>query len=129
MKDLTIAVWGLSFKPQTDDIREAPSITIAEKLLEGGAGLKVFDPAAMDNFKAVFGKKIYFAGDAYDAVDGADAMVLVTEWNEFRNPDFPRIKQLMKSPVIFDGRNQYNREEIERVGFTYYCIGKPGKKE
>ncbi len=126
VKDMTIAVWGLSFKPQTDDIREAPSITIAERLLDGGAKLRVFDPAAMTTFKAHFGKKVYFAKDAYDAVDGADAMVLVTEWNEFRNPDFPRIQQLMKNPVIFDGRNQYNRDEIERIGFTYYCIGRPG---
>ncbi|MBN1573520.1 MAG: UDP-glucose/GDP-mannose dehydrogenase family protein [Deltaproteobacteria bacterium] len=125
---LTIAVWGLSFKPQTDDIREAPSIIIAERLLESGAKLRVFDPAAMDNFKEIFGKKVYFAKDAYDAVSDSDAMVLVTEWNEFRNPDFPRIKKLMKSPVIFDGRNQYNRDEIERIGFTYYCIGRPGRK-
>lgn len=129
VKDLTIALWGLSFKPQTDDIREAPSITITEKLHDGGAKLKVFDPAAMDNFKHLFGEKVSYAEDAYDAVKGADALVIITEWNEFRNPDFPRIKQLMKSPVIFDGRNQYNRDEIERIGFTYHSIGRPKRRE
>ena len=127
VKGLTIALWGLSFKPQTDDIREAPSLTVAEMLLEGGASLRVFDPAAMDSFKSLFGERVFYAEDAYDTVKGADALVIITEWNEFRNPDFPRIKQLMKNPIIFDGRNQYNRDEIERMGFVYYCIGKPGK--
>ena len=127
---LTIALWGLSFKPNTDDIREAPSIKIAGKLLDGGARLRVFDPTAIDNFKSIFGKKkIHYAKNAYDAISGADALALITEWNEFRNPDFTKMKDMMKGAVIFDGRNQYNREELERIGFTYYCIGKPGGKK
>jgi UDPglucose 6-dehydrogenase len=127
---LTIALWGLSFKPNTDDIREAPSIKIAEKLIDEGAHIRVFDPIAIDNFKSKFGKKsIHYAKNAYDAVSGADALGLITEWNEFRNPDFERMKKTMKRPVIFDGRNQYNRDELERIGFTYYCIGKPGVKK
>jgi UDPglucose 6-dehydrogenase len=122
---LVIALWGLSFKPNTDDIREAPSLTIAQRLAEKGAALRAFDPAAMENFKAHFTQKISFAQSAYDALSGADALVLITEWNEFRNPDFAKVKELMKQPVIFDGRNQYSRDELEELGFTYYCIGKP----
>ena len=127
---LTIALWGLSFKPNTDDIREAPSIKIVEILLNEGAHIRVFDPTAIDNFKSLFGKKkIHYSKNAYDAISGADALALITEWNEFRNPDFMKMKDMMKGAVIFDGRNQYNREEIERIGFTYYCIGKPGVKK
>ena len=127
---LTIALWGLSFKPNTDDIRQAPSIKIAEKLIDEGAQIRAFDPIAMDNFRSQLGKKnIHYAKNAYDAVSGADALALITEWNEFRNPDFERMKKTMKRPVIFDGRNQYNRDELERIGFTYYCIGKPGLKK
>lgn len=130
IEGLTIALWGLSFKPNTDDIRDAPSIKITEKLLEEGAHIRVFDPAATDNFKSFFGKKsVHYAKNAYDTISGADALALITEWNEFRNPDFMRMKEMMKRAVIFDGRNQYNREELERIGFTYYCIGKPGVKK
>jgi UDPglucose 6-dehydrogenase len=122
---LTIALWGLSFKPNTDDIRDAPAVFIAEGLLAGGARVVAFDPVGVDNFRARFGKSVHYAGSAYDAVEGADALCLLTEWNEFRNPDFERMARLMKKPVIFDGRNQYNREELERTGFTYYCVGRP----
>lgn len=121
----TVALWGLSFKPNTDDIREAPAVYITERLCAGGARVVVFDPVAAENFRALFGSRIDYTDNAYDAVKGAEALCLLTEWNEFRNPDFERIKQLMKKPVIFDGRNQYNREELERLGFVYHCIGRP----
>ena len=98
---------------------------ITEGLLTSGARVIAFDPAGTENFRARFGKSIRYARSAYDAVEGADALCLLTEWNEFRNPDFERMKGVMKSPVIFDGRNQYNREELERTGFVYYCVGRP----
>ncbi|MBN1883666.1 MAG: UDP-glucose/GDP-mannose dehydrogenase family protein [Deltaproteobacteria bacterium] len=119
------AVWGLSFKPNTDDIREAPSIEVVTALLEAGARVLVFDPVAMENFKTIFSDRVQYVDDAYDAVTGADGLLLVTEWNEFRNPDFERMKELMKTPVIFDGRNQYSRKEMKLMGFSYYCIGRP----
>jgi UDPglucose 6-dehydrogenase len=122
---LTIALWGLSFKPNTDDIRDAPAVLITERLLAGGARIVVFDPAASNNFRALFGDRVRYAHSAYDALTGADALCLLTEWNEFRNPDFKRMKGLMNSPVIFDGRNQYIREELENSGFVYYCVGRP----
>jgi len=126
----TIALWGLSFKPNTDDTRDAPAVFIAELLLAGGARVVVFDPAAESNFRALFGDRVRYARASYDALPGADALCLLTEWNEFRNPDFERMKQLMSNPVIFDGRNQYIREELENIGFTYYCIGRPsGEKQ
>jgi len=121
----TFGVWGLSFKPNTDDIREAPSIQIVSSLLEAGAKVSVFDPEAMENFKTVFPDTVRYAGDAYDAVSGADGLLLVTEWNEFRNPDFDRLKELMTTPVIFDGRNQYSRKEMKLLDISYYCIGRP----
>jgi UDPglucose 6-dehydrogenase len=125
LKDRSIALWGLSFKPNTDDIRDAPAVFIAEGLLTSGARVSAFDPAGTENFRTRFGKSIRYARSAYDAVKDADALCLLTEWNEFRNPDFERMKRTMKSPVIFDGRNQYNREELERTGFVYYCVGRP----
>jgi UDPglucose 6-dehydrogenase len=121
-----IAIWGLSFKPNTDDVRDAPSKAIAQMLLEAGAKLTVFDPAAMENFRSIFKDRVRYAPNAYDALIGADALCLVTEWNEFRNVDFGRMKEIMRRPVIFDGRNQYNRRELDRLGFTYYCFGRPG---
>lgn len=121
----TIALWGLSFKPNTDDIRDAPAIFITEGLLAAGARVAAFDPASTENFRARFGGRVDYARSAYDALNGADALCLLTEWNEFRNPDFERMRLMMKHPVIFDGRNQYTREELERNGFTYYCIGRP----
>ncbi len=120
----TFAIWGLSFKPNTDDMREAPSINIIEALLKAGAEIRAFDPKAIDEAKKIFGDKIYYASNQYDALTGADAMLLITEWQEFRNPDFEKIKSLLKSPVIFDGRNQYSPKKMKELGFTYYGIGR-----
>jgi UDPglucose 6-dehydrogenase len=120
----TIALWGLSFKPRTDDMREAPAITIVEALLAAGAKVQAFDPEAMKNAKAVLGNRITYAAKSYDALAGADALALVTEWNEFREPDFNKMKKLMRSPVVFDGRNIYNKELMRSHGFTYYSIGR-----
>ena len=124
VKGKTIAVWGLAFKPKTDDMREAPSITIINTLLEQGANIKAYDPKAIESAKFHFGNKITYTKGSYEALENAEALLLLTEWNEFRNPDFERIKTLMKSPVIFDGRNQYNNKNIEELGFTCYRIGK-----
>lgn len=120
----TIAVWGLSFKPRTDDMREAPSIVIINRLLAAGAEIKAHDPIAMEQARLIFQNKIRLVEDCYDAARGAHGLALVTEWNEFRTPDFGRIKSLMKKSVIFDGRNIYNPEELKKMGFTYYGIGR-----
>ena len=123
LKDKTIAVWGLSFKPQTDDMREAPSVVIIKKLVEAGAKVKAYDPVAMHETHRILGDKIYYAPDQYDALVDADCLMLVTEWPEFKFPDFNVIRKLLKEPVIFDGRNIYEISEMKRIGFTYYCIG------
>ncbi len=120
----TIAVWGLSFKPRTDDMREAPSIVIINNLLRAGAEVRAHDPVAMHEAHKIFRNRIVLASDGYDALRGADALALVTEWNEFRTPDFGRVRKLMKSPVIFDGRNIFNPDEVRKLGFTYYGIGR-----
>ena len=120
----TFAVWGLSFKPKTNDIRMAPSITIINELLKRGAKIRAFDPKAMESAYNIWGGQIYYAKNSYDTLEGADAMLLLTEWNEFRRPDFDRMKSLMKTPVIFDGRNQYEAERMIQRGFEYYCIGR-----
>ncbi len=117
------AIWGLSFKPKTNDMREAPSITIINNLLKRGAKIQVFDPKAYDCAKFYFENTVEYCNSSYEALKNADAMLLLTEWNEFRNPDFEKIKSLLKQPVIFDGRNQYN-EKITKFGFEYYCVGK-----
>lgn len=119
----TIAVWGLAFKPRTDDIREAPSLVLIQSLLEAGATVKASDPVAMPNVKAEVGETVTFCDHHYDACDGADALAIITEWNEFRNPDFDYIKLKMASPVIFDGRNLYDRKKMARRGFHYSGIG------
>ena len=119
----TVAVWGLSFKPRTDDIREAPSLVLIRSLLKAGALVKASDPVAMENVKAELGDQVTFCDHHYDACDGADALAIVTEWNEFRNPDFDYIKLKMKSPVIFDGRNLYDRKKMAKRGFHYSGIG------
>ncbi|GAB4293499.1 MAG: UDP-glucose/GDP-mannose dehydrogenase family protein [Myxococcota bacterium] len=119
----TFAIWGLSFKPRTDDIRDAPSITIVEKLLEQGAKVNCYDPQAMENFGKLFGNRITLLKTNYEALDGADALIICTEWNEFRNPDFDMIKQKLKEPVIFDGRNLFTRKALLRRGFEYYSFG------
>lgn len=120
----TFAVWGLSFKPKTDDMREAPSITIINALLEKGAKIKAYDPKAMEMARFYFADKIQYATNSYNAIENADALLLLTEWNEFRRPDFDRIKDSLKTPIIFDGRNQYDKKRMSEKGFTYYCVGK-----
>ena len=124
LKGLTIGVWGISFKPNTDDIREAPALTIIKGLLERGAAIAAYDPQAMKNASEVLGDSVRFATSVYDAVTGADALVLVTEWTEFREPDFPRMAEIMKQPVIFDGRNVFNPGKLRKLGFTYFGIGR-----
>ena len=117
------AVWGLAFKPKTNDMREAPAITVINALLEKGAKVQAYDPKAMESAEFIFGDKISYAKNSYDALKNSDALLLLTEWNEFRHPDFDIIKNLMKTPIIFDGRNQYNRSRITSRGFEYICMG------
>ncbi len=124
VKGKTFAVWGLAFKPKTDDMREAPAITIINSLIEHGAKVQAYDPKAFDSAKIYFGDKITYAKNAYMALDNADALLLLTEWNEFRRPDFDRIKSTLQTPLIFDGRNQYDVKRMRERGFTYYSIGK-----
>jgi UDPglucose 6-dehydrogenase len=120
----TVAVWGLAFKPNTDDMREAPAIVVVEELLAAGAKVVAFDPEAMTEARhRHFGERITYAANPMEAVKGADALVLVTEWNEFRRPDFEAIKSAMRTPAVFDGRNIYPRATLERLGFAYYGIG------
>lgn len=120
----TIALWGLAFKPCTDDMREAPSIVTVRMLLEAGAVVRVFDPAAMNTAKGVFGDTVIYCSDIYDAAAGADAVALMTEWKQFRIPDWPRLGNAMKGNVFVDGRNIYNQDDLDRAGFEYYCIGR-----
>ncbi len=119
-----IAVWGLAFKPRTDDIREAPALALIDKLLDAKAKVAAFDPEAMDNAKKLLGGRIEYADGAYGVLENADALVLATEWNEFRMPDWERAKKLMRTPVVFDGRNIYRPEYLRAQGFTYYSIGR-----
>jgi UDPglucose 6-dehydrogenase len=119
-----IAIWGLAFKPRTDDMREAPAVVLVERLLGSGAKIAVHDPEAMAEAKKIFGSRVSYHKVNYDALEGADAVVLVTEWNEFRNPDFERMKRILKSPVIFDGRNVYEPQQMAALGFTYYSMGR-----
>ncbi|MCK9419406.1 MAG: UDP-glucose/GDP-mannose dehydrogenase family protein [Nitrospirae bacterium] len=120
----TIALWGLAFKPRTDDMREAPSIVIINSLLRAGAAIKAHDPVAMNEARKIFKKRVQFSEDDYEMLRGADALAVVTEWSEFRTPDFKKIKKLLKKPLIFDGRNIYNKAELRKMGFTYYGIGR-----
>ena len=123
LKGKTIAVWGLSFKPNTDDMREAPSITIIKALLKRGATIKAYDPVALESTRALLGKSISYSKDNYAILKGADALAVITEWNEFRRPNFEKILKLMRSPIIFDGRNIYSPSKIREMGFEYYGIG------
>ncbi len=125
LKGKRIAVWGLAFKPKTDDMREAPAVPLIEALLESGATVTAYDPEAIRVARGIFGSAVQFADNGYAALSGADALAIITEWNEFREPDYGRIRKLMRSPVIFDGRNIYNPEQIRGFGFTYYSIGRP----
>lgn len=120
----TIAVWGLAFKPYTDDIREAPALENITKLLSLGAKVKAYDPEAMENVKNVFGDKIYFANDEYDALEGADALMIMTEWPVFRTPQFEKVEKALANKVIFDGRNLYELGQMEELGYTYYSVGR-----
>ncbi len=131
LSDRVFALWGLAFKPQTDDMREAPSITIVKELTRRGARIKAYDPEAMENACNFWLKdieQIEYFDNKYDTLNNSDAMLLVTEWKEFRSPDFYEIKKRLKQPVIFDGRNQYNRELLTELGFEYYQIGVPDTK-
>ncbi|MFR0677708.1 UDP-glucose dehydrogenase family protein [Dysgonomonas mossii] len=123
IKGKTIAVWGLAFKPKTDDMREAPSLVIIDKILEAGGKVKAYDPVAMEEAKRILDDSITYAKDIYDATLEADAILMVTEWNEFRLPTWEVIKKTMKKPVVFDGRNIYNKQEMNEIGFDYFGIG------
>jgi UDPglucose 6-dehydrogenase len=125
LKGKRVAVWGLSFKPRTDDMREAPAVPMIQGLLAAGASVIAYDPEAMKVARTIFGSRIGYADHGYAALTGADALAIVTEWNEFREPDFARMRKLMRSPVIFDGRNIYKPETIRAQGFTYYSMGRP----
>jgi len=120
----TIAIWGLAFKPRTDDMREAPAIAIIEHLLALGANVRAYDPEATSAARRLFGDRITLCEKSYDALAGADALAIVTEWNEFREPDFSRMRELMRGPVVFDGRNIYSPEHMRALGFTYVSIGR-----
>jgi UDPglucose 6-dehydrogenase len=120
----TIAIWGLSFKPRTDDIRESPSLVVIDQLQKEYAKIKVYDPEALDNARKLFKKGVSFAKDGYDAIAGADALIILTEWDEFREPDFDKMKKLMKQKIIIDGRNIYEPKELKKLGFSYKGIGR-----
>jgi UDPglucose 6-dehydrogenase len=127
----TIAVWGLAFKPNTDDIREAPALVIIDELLALGAQVRAFDPEAMENVKALYGDRVQFCEKMYDALDGADCLAILTEWSEFRTPDFGQMARLLREKIIFDGRNVYDLEQVKEMGFHYVSVGRPkvrGKK-
>ena len=124
LKGKTFGVWGLSFKPQTNDMREAPSITIINTLLDCGAKIKAFDTKAFDEAKKIFKDSIEYSKTSYEALLDADALLLLTEWHEFRMPDFAKMKENLKAPVIFDGRNQYDPKILKEHGFEYHCIGR-----
>jgi len=125
LKGKRLAVWGLAFKPRTDDMREAPAVPLIRGFLDGGAAVHAYDPEAMNVARGIFGSKVTYADNSYAALTGADALVIVTEWNEFREPDFARMRKLMRTPAIFDGRNLYKPDQIRAHGFTYFSIGRP----
>jgi UDPglucose 6-dehydrogenase len=124
LKGRTFAIWGLAFKPKTDDMREAPAITIIEELLDAGASVAAYDPEAARTARGIFGDRIHLCEKSYDALAGADALAVVTEWNEFREPDYAKMRQLLKQPVVFDGRNIYSPAQMQALGFSYFSIGR-----
>jgi UDPglucose 6-dehydrogenase len=124
LRGVAVAVWGLSFKPETDDVRESPALVLVDALLHAGAVVRVHDPAARETARRYLGDRVTYAAHAYDALDGAAALVIVTEWREYRTPDFERIRRLLTRPLIVDGRNLYDPERLERLGFTYESIGR-----
>jgi UDPglucose 6-dehydrogenase len=124
LKGLKLAVWGLAFKPNTDDTREAPAFVIIERLLAKGAEITAYDPEAIENTKIIFGERIKYAKNMYECLNEASAVIIVTEWNLFRNPDFSRIKSILKNNIIFDGRNLFTLDEMKDLGFEYYSVGR-----
>jgi UDPglucose 6-dehydrogenase len=124
MAGKTVAVWGLAFKPKTDDMREAPSIPLIRSLLDAGASVQAYDPEATPVAKTIFGDAVQYLPNNYDALKDADCLAIVTEWNEFRRPDFPRMQSLLRQPVVFDGRNLFTPEQMKQHGFVYYSIGR-----
>lgn len=129
LKGKTVAIWGLAFKPKTDDIREAPALVLIDQLLKAGANLKVHDPVAMENVKALYGDQLAYSDHHYDTLEGADALVIVTEWNEFRHADFDYIIHKLSNPVIFDGRNLYDPDKLQQKGIEYFGIGLKSSKQ
>jgi UDPglucose 6-dehydrogenase len=123
LRGKTVAVWGLSFKPRTDDIREAPALVLIDELLAAGANVRVHDPVAQDNVQAIYGDRLIYCAHHYDTLDGADALAICTEWPEFRNPDFEYLKHKLRQPVIFDGRNLWDPKLMGERGFEYFGIG------
>ena len=123
LRNQTIALWGLAFKPRTDDIREAPALVLIDQLLSAGVTVRVHDPVALENVRKQYGERLTYCAQMYDAVEGADALAIVTEWNEFRTPNFASMRQRMRSPVIFDGRNLFDPARLEELGFRYSGIG------
>jgi UDPglucose 6-dehydrogenase len=119
-----IAVWGLAFKAETDDMRESPSIPLIRAILDAGGSVRAHDPKAMEAAREVFGERLYYARDPYDALAGADALVIVTEWLLYRTPDFERMRSLLRTPLVFDGRNLYDPDRMTRLGFEYHGIGR-----
>jgi len=124
IRDKRFGVWGLAFKPATNDMRDAPSIPIIENLLSAGAHITAYDPAGMEEAKKIFGSRITLASNNYNCLESADALLLITEWQAFRNPNFERMKSMMRQPIIFDGRNIYDPSQVREMGFTYYSIGR-----
>jgi UDPglucose 6-dehydrogenase len=125
LKGRTVAVWGLAFKAETDDVRESPALVVVSQLLDAGARVQVHDPAALETARRELGDRVTYAAHAYDALDGAEALMIVTEWLEYRTPDFARIKRQLKRPLIIDGRNLYEPSRVAKLGFTYDSIGRP----
>jgi UDPglucose 6-dehydrogenase len=124
LKGKHFAIWGLAFKPNTDDIRDAPSLKIIDHMLKEGATVAAYDPEAMENIRRIYNDKIILTNKSYDALENADALIILTEWNEFRKPDFVKVRSLLKKPVIFDGRNLYDLEKMEELKLNYYSIGR-----
>ena len=122
-----VALWGLAFKPETDDMREAPALRLIDRLIEAGAEVVVYDPIAMDECRRRVGDRVKYGTNIYDTVEGADALMLVTEWKQFRMPEWRKVKELMRSLVVIDGRNIYDPVEIENLGSNYACIGRKSK--
>jgi UDPglucose 6-dehydrogenase len=125
LADKRVAVWGLAFKPETDDIREAPALEIIAQLRGAGASIAAYDPIAADNVRAIVGDAITITEDPYAAAQGADAVLLITEWHQLRQPDFVRLRKLVRTPVLFDGRNIWDPIAAQRAGFEYHAIGRP----